>query len=97
MVGWSRRNAESAERRRRWWASLTNEEKALESRRMKVEDRVFFYGFAVILLLLCLMLALMPLLEGWSQPQVLALVLAIFPGGLVLTAFISIYKVRQVK
>jgi len=28
MVGWSRRSRESSERRRRWWNSLTEEQKA---------------------------------------------------------------------
>lgn len=31
MVGWSRRNAEDRERRARWWASLSDEEREMHA------------------------------------------------------------------
>jgi len=48
MVGWTRRNAEDRERRRRWLASLSREELALERRQRAEENRLFKY-FPVVL------------------------------------------------
>lgn len=97
MVGWSRRNSESAERRRRWWASLTDEEKAFEVKREKVGDRVLYYAFAIILVLLLGALAIpLPWMDQHKIP-VVGVLLAVFPGGLILAAFVAIYKMRQVK
>ena len=39
MVGWSRRNRESSERRQRWWNSLTEEQKAAARKREAEFDR----------------------------------------------------------
>ncbi len=54
MVGWSRRSAESRERRRRWWASLSDEEKFAILRREAKVDRIMLPvlgGLAVISLI----------------------------------------------
>lgn len=40
MVGWSRRNAEASARRARWWATLTEEERAAVRAREAASDRV---------------------------------------------------------
>jgi hypothetical protein len=42
MVGWSRRNREASERRARWWATLSDEEKAEYNRRAAEQDERFF-------------------------------------------------------
>lgn len=39
MVGWSRRNRESSERRQRWWNSLTPEQKEQARAREAAFDR----------------------------------------------------------
>ena len=62
MVGWSRRNRESAKRRAAWWATLSEEEKeaALIGER-EVE------GKAVLIFYTCLtILGLVVLLMVWS-------------------------------
>ena len=53
MVGWSRRNKESAERRARWWASLTEEEREMETFVHEVQMpretfQVLFWGLVVL-------------------------------------------------
>lgn len=98
MIGWSSRNAASNRRRRLWWASLTEEEKALERRRDSVENRVFFHVFWVVAVLLFLMWVFAP--NAWltAHPLVaLALYVTIFPGGMVVGAFVSMHKGRQIK
>jgi hypothetical protein len=98
MIGWSSRNAYASRRRRQWWASLTEEEKALELRREGVENRVFFQVFVVVAVLLFLMWAFAP--DAWlnAHPLVaLVLYLTIFPGGMVVGALVSKHKGRRIK
>ncbi len=98
MIGWSSRD--TRKRRQRWWDSLTEAEKALELRREKVADRVFFQALGIILSLLVLMLLIPSEWRQWLDRHrgvMLTLFLAIWPGGLVIAAFIAIYKRRRVK
>lgn len=52
MVGWSRRSRESDERRARWWASLTNEEREMATFLSEVnEPRDAFLLFKVFVIM----------------------------------------------
>lgn len=52
MVGWSRRNRESSERRRRWWNSLTPEQrKAAKIREAEFDRSLAKIGTIVLVVL----------------------------------------------
>lgn len=55
MVGWSRRNREASERRSRYLASLTEEQRKNLMIREAESDRKFFRGFAIFLVCLICM------------------------------------------
>lgn len=102
MVGWSRRNTESTERREAWWATLTEKQKALESRRSKVEDRLFGYVFGVTIFALMTLTAVFRSVPDhqWlnQHPEIfIPCFLAAFPGIAIVGSFIAIHKVKQVK
>jgi hypothetical protein len=98
MIGWSRRNTESSRRRTAWWASLTEEEKALETRREAVADRWFYRVVWAIALYIVVLWVAIPL--DWANRHMrayMALWLLAHPGGLIIGAFWAIHKKRQVK
>jgi hypothetical protein len=98
VIGWTSRNTRSRERRAHWWASLTDDQKALERRRDKVENRWAAYGFTAIFAYLILVWAAAP--REWAQrhPHVyIALMSLGHPGGLAVLVFVLIHKKRQVK
>jgi hypothetical protein len=97
MIGWTSRNSRDQARRDRWWASLTDDQKALERRRSKVEDRWALYGFAVIFSYLLLVGS--QATRDWAHHHIgvfFALMLLGHPGGMIVLAFVIIYKRRQV-
>lgn len=98
MIGWSRRSTESNRRRAAWWASLTEEQKALERRREAVSDRWFFRIIAGIFLYMAVLWFAVP--KDWANQHLQAymgLWLLAHPGGMVIGAFVAIYKKRQVR
>ncbi len=48
MVGWSRRGREDSERRGRWWASLTPQQRAESRLRQGREDHLLLWGLALL-------------------------------------------------
>lgn len=52
MVGWTRRNAEDAKRRKKWWASLSEEQKAEIHKRDEASDLYWVPKLKVILVVL---------------------------------------------
>lgn len=98
MIGWSSRNSRDRKRRAQWWASLTEEEKSLETRREAVADRWFFYVTGGVFLYLLGVWALVPGEWSKSHPQVVfALFLLGHPGGMVIGVFVGLYKKRRVQ
>ena len=62
MVGWSRRNAESRERRARWWASLSDEEREMHAFLSEVNGpRDAFLIFKVFMIATVLFMAMISL------------------------------------
>lgn len=59
MVGWTRRNRESAERRRRWFASLTEEQRQAVLEHEAEFDRKLLRGLGIA----CIFFALLFLIE----------------------------------
>lgn len=57
MIGWSRRSREDSERRARWWATLTEEQKRRYNERQAEVDRKFFMFAKVVLPILLVILA----------------------------------------
>lgn len=55
MVGWTRRNSESARRRALWYASLTEEERAEYHRQSYESDRRFERWAGRLFLGICLL------------------------------------------
>jgi hypothetical protein len=53
MVGWTHRNTESNQRRARWWASLSEEEKKVALAEQAKDDRI-----AILLLTVLALVAL---------------------------------------
>lgn len=47
MVGWSRRNSEASERRRRWWATLNEEQRAEVIKREHEFDVKLLKGISI--------------------------------------------------
>ena len=63
MVGWSSRNTRDARRRRRWWNSLSEEQKAIERARAARED-ILFAKVSSVLLLFIVFAGIVTLLRG---------------------------------
>lgn len=88
---------EEAKQRRLRWSLLTDEERALETRRQKVMDRWFVTTFGVTTALVALFAGLVYLKvfhHGFAE-QVLAFFA--FPVGLVLAGALALYKRGQVR
>jgi hypothetical protein len=65
MVGWSRRSRESDERRARWWASLSDEEREMENFLSAVnEPRDMFLIFKTFVLVWAVFTAMI-VLSKW--------------------------------
>ncbi len=88
---------EEARQRRLRWASLTEEEKALEIRRQKVMDRWFVstFGLTGALVLAYAGLVYFGIFHHGFVEQVLAFFA--FPAGLFLSGAFALYKRGQVK
>ena len=97
MIGWSRRSTESSRRRSEWWESLTEEEKALEVRREKVEDRWFWYTFGGTFAVLVVFWLIVPHELFEQSPVVRFLFMITFPFCLTVGALVSIHKKKQVQ
>jgi hypothetical protein len=97
MIGWSSRNSRYREHRARWWASLTEDQKALERRRSAEEDRWFFGTLFCQWAALFLLSLLVP--EGaWNDSVILKMSpLVAVPMILVISAFIANHKKKQVE
>ena len=97
MIGWSRRSAESSQRRSEWWDSLTEEEKELETRRGAVEDRWFWYTFGGTFAVLVLFWLALPHELFERSPVVRFLFMITFPLCLTVGALVATHKKKQVR
>ncbi len=68
MVGWSRRGRESRERRRRWWDSLTEDQKD-ESRMRESKFDLAFMELVPWLIFFLVFMAAFMIIESYRRGQ----------------------------
>lgn len=97
MIGYSSRNSRDRERRQQWWDTLTEEEKALETRRQAVEDRWFWYTFGGTFAFLVVLWTVIPH-ELFDHSTIARFVFMVsFPLCLVIGALVATHKKNQIR
>jgi len=95
VIGWSRRAREDSRRRRAWWASLSDEERALEERRSAEERRLAWTLFLVPVPPLAVLLAAWAFAPDSVLLPVVGAVL--FPVGLAVDAIWVSRRVSRIR